>query len=214
MKVSIWQQFSSNHSSTFEVVGVFERVEDAQNAHFLLANLMADVVQWYETNEWTGKPSQPELDIAQQHKIKWEYPIDFVHGESTSSAKSAVRIYRHMVQVTHINETWMSKQPFEDLLNKLGANTAAWDVDSYSAQTATIFSMTIEATAPDSETVERLRNDWQTRLALTDATIEHQESKIAIFYSYFDIDKFRQIMTSLDKSKCQNITYKLDKINL
>ena len=45
MKISIWQQFSSNHSANFELVGQFPTVEEAEKAYAILLDILTVIAQ-------------------------------------------------------------------------------------------------------------------------------------------------------------------------
>jgi hypothetical protein len=57
MRVSIWQQFSSNHSGHFWVVGTFKTVEDAQKAYDELRAMLTEIDRWHREHQ--GEALQP-----------------------------------------------------------------------------------------------------------------------------------------------------------
>jgi uncharacterized lipoprotein YehR (DUF1307 family) len=48
MKLSIWQQFSSNHSANFTTVGQFESAEWAQEALKEVQEIIQNIAWWHE----------------------------------------------------------------------------------------------------------------------------------------------------------------------
>jgi hypothetical protein len=81
MQVSIWSAFSSNHSSRFTVVGIFQTPEQAEQAAGVFMNLLQSVVDWYNLpenadarDELEGsepEPTPPERALAKQLAIYW-----------------------------------------------------------------------------------------------------------------------------------------------
>src|SRR5690349_18626426 len=90
MRVTLWQQFSSNHSSHFTVVGEFPTPEAAQEAAQRLRAFFDEINAWFEKPEnvslkerrdegqlWAM--SQPEREVSQQYGIAWpEYTLDWI----------------------------------------------------------------------------------------------------------------------------------------
>jgi hypothetical protein len=53
MKRSIWQQFSSNHSASFQAVGEFKAIEEASVAVELLRSILLRIHDWRNKNPKT-----------------------------------------------------------------------------------------------------------------------------------------------------------------
>ncbi|MBZ0320993.1 MAG: hypothetical protein K8L91_31550 [Anaerolineae bacterium] len=131
MKISIWQQFSSNHSADFTLVGTFESPEKAEHAGQELRKIIEMIGHWWEEQgEFEDCVSQvaqmakkkqltpPEQAIASQYNIDWgREPIDWT---LTAEAAKGVEVYRNLVFINPYTETWSSTQPFENLLNLWG----------------------------------------------------------------------------------------------
>lgn len=61
MKLSIWQQFSSNHSAAFSIVAKFESAEKAQKVAAQVTQMLLETYRWkeYRLENWTSRnPSQ------------------------------------------------------------------------------------------------------------------------------------------------------------
>jgi len=79
MRIKIWQEFSSNNSARFTVVGIFETASAAQTATDKLMNMIRSILDWYQKSENAGlqeqwdsmPPSPPEIQIAKQYNINW-----------------------------------------------------------------------------------------------------------------------------------------------
>ena len=61
MRISIWQQFSSNHSSSFTIIGTFENSEAAQRAAIEFRAILEKIVGWYQEPSHEAVLSQLRL---------------------------------------------------------------------------------------------------------------------------------------------------------
>ena len=126
MQVSIWQQFSSNHSSRFTVVGEFETPEAAQKAADILRQFAETIRQWYAENpdadeDWNAGgpvlPIPPELEFSRQHNIEWgDHAHDWLFGEAVPVT--------HIARLVFVNgtESDFGAKPLDDVLERLGGN--------------------------------------------------------------------------------------------
>jgi hypothetical protein len=85
MRVSLWRQFSGNHSSSFTLVGVFDSPEAAQEGAERLRAMLEQIAIWREQhplpNGWAyDDPTPPELELAQQYGVEWTYGLDWLSG--------------------------------------------------------------------------------------------------------------------------------------
>src|SRR5687767_3760219 len=88
MKITLWQQFSSNHSASFTVVGKFPSAEAAQTAYTEIVHHLKQIKEWWEklsteeVDEWLAKVydhkviTPVEAALAQRYGVDWEYSID------------------------------------------------------------------------------------------------------------------------------------------
>jgi hypothetical protein len=90
MKVTVWKQFSSNHSSHFTVVGEFPTPEAAQEVAQRLRAFFDEINAWFEKPEnaeakvkrdegqyWSM--SEPEQALSQQYGVTWpQYTLDWI----------------------------------------------------------------------------------------------------------------------------------------
>lgn len=126
MKLSVWQQFSSNHSSRFEMVGVFRTAEDAAKAGQTLLDMLREINDWYVANV-SGRadidlhPSPVERALAERFGIKWN---DYTLGEWLGfdpEGRGPVQIVNNLVIV----DGWESDtgaKPLDDIVRRLGGN--------------------------------------------------------------------------------------------
>ncbi|MAS33606.1 MAG: hypothetical protein CL610_06350 [Anaerolineaceae bacterium] len=185
MHISIWQQFSSNHSGFFWVVGTFESFSEAEGAFKTLREMLFAIDQWhrehveeYQTLLQTGlnEALPPEQAYAEQFQVDWQYPIDWTNWanyyledwpgyESIDAQRSArhmidaaIRIVGRNVIVSNPDQTWMTIQPFEGILASLGAETIGYDLPFIESEAGKdfAFSTTLTFTAPNPATADRI----------------------------------------------------------
>ena len=131
MKISIWQQFSSNHSANFVTVGKFASSEEAAEAADALRHLLQRIDTWWRQlppdkfEAWKDKTETPQLtppeqEIAHEYNIAWPYSLNWFHWEW--DIESPVSSYDKCVFVTAPHHyIWVAPQPFDELLTQLGA---------------------------------------------------------------------------------------------
>ena len=168
MRLTLWQQFSSNHSSNFTVVGQFASPKQAESAAAEIKHILETIGAWWEQysddreqdaverNLRQNKAlSPPELMFREQYGIgwtqysqeKWEYPLDWVLGRWASEA---VMVYRDLVFITPSNNTWAGEKPFDLILQKLGAVIAVDCEDKCDVR------LKVEGVAQDEAEAERI----------------------------------------------------------
>ena len=91
MKLTIWQQFSSNHSSGFSVVGKFKSVEEANKAADELRAIIKAIR--YDTSPVSPADgednlyrsydplTEKEVAIGNYYDIEWKIHIDWAVGD-------------------------------------------------------------------------------------------------------------------------------------
>lgn len=132
VRISIWQQFSSNHSSFFTVVGEFQSETEAQRAAVELRRLVQAIADYYAAhpeaadvwdNEGIAPPTPPEIQMAEQYQlaIDKEYGLDWIWGGMPIN--EAVISWDRLVFVTHPGDTWYGAHPFDYIVQKLGGKT-------------------------------------------------------------------------------------------
>jgi hypothetical protein len=119
MKISIWQQFSSNHSSHFIVIGRFQTVSDAQAKAAELRDWMHRML--WGNNESGKNKRAAEAEIIAKYGVSWyEDGIDW--NGYPEDLDETVRQVRNDVLMICPVETWDSHEPFIELIEKMGAH--------------------------------------------------------------------------------------------
>ena len=84
----MWQQFSSNHSGFFWVVGTFNTVSDAQSAFNELRDMLFTIDKWHQDHrdqsqaamqEGQITPLPPEQAFAEKYNVPWPITIDWTN---------------------------------------------------------------------------------------------------------------------------------------
>jgi hypothetical protein len=124
MKVTLWQQFSSNHSTYFAIVGRFSDAEAASKSYNLLRDLMQRLLaakdeQWKEDK--LPELSELEEQIILTYLISWYE--DGMDWNGSPPIEEVVQHFQNDVFLMCPVETWNSPRPFEELLQKIGATS-------------------------------------------------------------------------------------------
>jgi hypothetical protein len=126
VRISIWQQFSSNHSAAYTVVGTFETEENARAAATMIEVALQKIDKWWETLSleertlWGGKAetphlTPPEIELKNQYKVDWPFSI---HWERD---KRFINVFRNFLVIGSPHPfIWYGPQPFNGLITRLG----------------------------------------------------------------------------------------------
>ena len=93
MKLSIWQQFSSNHSNTFTVVGEFPTKTEALSAANKLRQLL-EAIYLQGIGYSDTAAVQAELDAGREFGFDWTEHLDWVHTDSVEQITSLTYMLR------------------------------------------------------------------------------------------------------------------------
>ncbi len=125
MRISIWQQFASNHSNSFTVVGEFETVEAAQNAAEQLRQSLKPIIEWRMARAeeiWESfEPTPIEIEVGQKWGVEWLIHHDWLEYEGSLNAIETFESY----VIIGSGETWAGQEPLDKILLKLGAKVSA-----------------------------------------------------------------------------------------
>lgn len=78
MKLTIWQQFSSNHSAGFTVVGEFKTREEADKA----AQEFITLIETVRNSRSGGDVTGYEYAIGLEYGIEWEHHLDWAENRN------------------------------------------------------------------------------------------------------------------------------------
>jgi hypothetical protein len=139
MKIALWQQFSSNNSSYFTVVGEFASPQEAQAAAEQIRQFFKSINEWFEQpenaaqhetkfEEGYAEVSEPEKQISQRYAIPWyEETIDWLYPEVTQAIVVVDRLL-----FIEPGSTWQGGRPLAGMVTALGGKgMVAGDVDDF-----------------------------------------------------------------------------------
>ena len=139
MKVSIWQQFSSNHSANYMIVGVFDTANAAKDAGEKTLKIITEIREWNVTNDldklgWKLNPIEEKY--AKEYNIEWKAPVDWLRAYpherfyrygAWRKLEENVIIQDNIVFVTspmtYGDNTWQVGHQFDELFKAMGATT-------------------------------------------------------------------------------------------
>jgi hypothetical protein len=129
MRIAIWQQYSSNHSSSFTAVGVFKTAEDAQRAGEALRKTVDGIAAWYARHpdvsravlDGQSAPTRAEAIIRTQFNVDPVSAIDWL--ANGCARQDTVQVYDNLVFIKNGCETWLGATPFDAVLSALGGET-------------------------------------------------------------------------------------------
>jgi len=175
MQVSIWSAFSSNHSSRFTVVGVFETPEQAQAAANKITGQLRSIVDWYHQpenadarDEWMDgrEPSPPEFAIAEQLGIEWpELSLDWLWFDD--KGHSPVKVVDNLVFIDG-TESELGAHPADSLVRHVGGLALVdGDKDTYGNEITSLV-LTLNCTTPDEAAAEAIEAETNSYLRSRD----------------------------------------------
>lgn len=169
MKLTLWQQFSSNHSSSFTVVGTFESPQKAQSAATQLNALFKEVFRWYDKHpgqkalDMYDPPTSPERAIIEQFNIQTDWNL----GVSSQSVRKSLSIKAtEHILLLHISAT--SWNHAHENLAKLVSKFGSLKTGRHSLLDSGIYNpglnISLNAQAPDGAVGRRVYDEIRTAI--------------------------------------------------
>jgi hypothetical protein len=129
-------------------------------------------------------PLPPERAFAERYQVDWPLTIDWTgwadywfedypayqmtdaraQANAEKLIDEAIRIVGRAVIVSNPDQTWMTTQPFEGILERLGAETLGYDLDAIESEEGpNLYTMTVRMVfdAPDEATADRIQQEIQ-----------------------------------------------------
>lgn len=155
MRLSIWQQFSSNHSTAFRIVATFETPEIAKEAAEEVRSILVrtaradkDLDEWHR---WARDLAAVDVEMEQEYGVPWKRHIDWVLN--MQHAKRVVRLVDCAIYLCDYPgySNGRGYRPFIELLQGFGGDVIA---DHESGYYDPVFMLT--CTAPDEATAQKI----------------------------------------------------------
>lgn len=172
MKVTIWPQFSSNHSSMFWVVGTFATTQNAENARQKMLELFAESFHILPDADWETLPLSEFVDDPEEMDLPFDETI--------------TRIANILIAQSH-DQTWMQRTPFMRMFSHFGA-APVMGIDEFSAvEELQGFNPVCELQfiAPDDTTADQL--EARLRITSSDA-LPPENPEIPFNRTVFDVE--------------------------
>lgn len=132
MRVSIWQQFSSNNSSSYVIVGSFATPQKANEAAVAFKTLLQRLWEWYQSHpeirdavlgEEGHELTDAERFIMSDYGIEFEQAMEWVAREETLEfLPDAVTTFENLLFVATVDETVTSDTALAQFMHQLGAD--------------------------------------------------------------------------------------------
>lgn len=174
MKITLWQQFSSNHSASFTVVGTFESADQAESVAASLRQMMREIAtfwqglsdearqQWQadDSDEYAGQLTPVEQKWSDYFVVEWPkrgddgyYRIDWLPPDPDLAEAGVLLVDRSVL----VSDVWVTSSPHTHIvaiLEQYGASIAK------TSETENLgLVVTVTCTAPDESTAMQLMGD-------------------------------------------------------
>jgi hypothetical protein len=165
MHISIWQQFASNHSNSFIVIGRFETLPQAQDAYFAVHDVLQRLREGYLTtpyssvrlpaDEYAYSPTPVDIEVFKPFGIVPHKMIDWISFED-EFVDEVTQLYDSRIYISAFG--YSGYAPFDLLLGKLGAT-----VDQTEDFEPGAMAVDIECTAQDSHAASQIYEGLQAK---------------------------------------------------
>jgi hypothetical protein len=132
MQLTFWQQFSSNHSAMYTVVGVFATPATAQDAYAKLREIIQAIAADQRGSRNADYMTAAEIRIAEQYGIEWQLGLDWRLAMETEprhfrnppyTVDDAINIIDNLVVVdAPAVFTWQAGHQFTALIRVMGGS--------------------------------------------------------------------------------------------
>jgi hypothetical protein len=166
MKLSVWSQFSSNHSASFTVVGHFESQIRAQAVADEFETILERMSLWWdrlgrdERRAWDEKVetsflTPPETELSRLYKIDWPFSLDWYRWAWDRDI-SPISVFTNLVFIENPHPyLYKGPQPFNGLMAHFGGDVSVYVSESQSYPD-TILLVEITCIAPDERVAQSL----------------------------------------------------------
>jgi|GEM_PF-5536118 len=118
MKLSIWQQFASNHSNGFTVVGKFDSEKEASKVATRLKEIL-EAIYLQSIGYGDIEPVQAELDYGKEFDIEWTKHLDWIN---TDEIDHVLQFNQYVVISDYHGSTWHGTLYIDQIMAKLASN--------------------------------------------------------------------------------------------
>jgi len=217
MKLSLWQQFSGNHSSSFTVIGEFPTHEDAVRAAAEIQRILERLEEWHSAHEddpemyhwwngaeWTTRPAPIEEQLAQEYNINWRSGVTWFNNATIEI------VMDRLVFVQPIGQADADGHPFDQIMTSLGGK-GYHDGNEVGDQTAIIL-FDVTCRAPDTDTAIELQETYD---MFTQRVEREGRNLHFVRWRYREANTdLQDLIELLEDNECTNIEYRFTQIDL
>lgn len=207
MKISVWQQFSSNHSAGFTIIGIFPSTKAASNARIEITFLLDSIAEWHRTNpreadRVTATPdiSPVEREFATRFHLDWTYPVLW--------NSHRVVVYGQFLIITNWLDADSGAAPIHKLIERLGGEALVhgdivWNRPARDVIGEVTFEIECEAPSIDiaREVASATGGDWDETSVLININL-NSDSVVEINA------ELPRILKILQERNCHIVTFK------
>jgi hypothetical protein len=168
MKLMLWQQFSSNHSGSFAIVGLFDTTEQAEQATAAARDILRRISEYWETLEgdereailqkvMNGGRTPVEDRLYRELGVKWDGGSDWIPYFTTEEVVEAASINQINVSVGCLLDTWNGGEVFQRLFEKLGGLVISYGYSDLDYGMLEVID--VMCRAPDGKMLNKLLSD-------------------------------------------------------
>jgi hypothetical protein len=175
MQISIWQQWASNHSALYTVVGDFATIEAANRAGEVIGRFLAEMTEWivegdpaeYQRAQENARISSVELRYAATYGVEWVTGIDWLHYypwnrlDYRDIPLDHLLLYERLVGINAPGVyTWQNGHQFSRLITALGGTAyhdAHWADKPEGGEDYCTLRFELMGTAPDEQAVHAIQ---------------------------------------------------------
>lgn len=176
MRISIWQQFSSNHSANYDVVGTFASEKEAQQVAEKFKQIFLAIKNWWwnsglsqdEFQRWfdhveIGQPTPIELELGEEYGIEWKHGLNWFSWVSWEHSDLPISVFEKSVFIQNPHwYLWYGPQPLNQLMEIFGAEVAV-AADECRTYPDTCLLTNLACLAPDEQKTQELYDLFQTQ---------------------------------------------------
>lgn len=201
MKLTVWQQFSSNHSSHYNMVGKFESEAQARAVAETLRDIVRRIRQTTATIEVIDQkefyhPTDVEKALGEHYGFEWKYGVDWAQWRGTWK-RLPVSQFRETVWFANPHSySWQAPTEIIQLMWKLGAQEVAVGGELFygiPSRPDTTLLVHLACQAPDEATAQLLYEtfsvEFEIKLEEDRANIWSEETLTGLPFDY-DIERF------------------------
>lgn len=152
MRISIWQQFSSNHSANFTVVGQFENPSKAAEAATKLREILQHIVD-FDAGNYNLELTWPEQEYAKQYEVEWTQHLDWIYSPLE---KHVVLLDNYLIVSNLDHQPQSGPKPMDELVRKLGG-----EIQLEGEYLPTVIYVDLAFKAPDEATANKIFNELE-----------------------------------------------------